>query len=147
MIAGYDTTLKVNAILIQTEKIVPPSRSDNIQMEQVGGKRRYEVETKIRFCCEWYDPISNFFFFNFHFFIFFQKQDTTLQITIEHNIFLKQNIIRQHRLNKTVCKSTLRQFLIYNNYYKLGRQINVNSLEQFDFFFKYESSLIALSTT
>ena len=31
---------------MQTGKIVPPSRSDNIQMEQVTGKRRYEVERK-----------------------------------------------------------------------------------------------------
>ena len=31
---------------MQTGKIVPPSRSDNIQMEQVTAKRRYEVEIK-----------------------------------------------------------------------------------------------------
>ena len=39
-------THKVNAIIIQTGKIVPLSRSDNIQMEQVAAKRRYEVEIK-----------------------------------------------------------------------------------------------------
>ena len=35
-----------NAIIMQTGKIVP-SRSDNIQSEQVAAKRRYETEIKI----------------------------------------------------------------------------------------------------
>ena len=47
LITGYGTTHKVNAIMIQTGKIVPPSRSDNIQMKQIAAKRRYEVEIKI----------------------------------------------------------------------------------------------------
>ena len=67
LITGYGNTYKVNAIIIQTGKIVPPPRLDNFQMEQVAAKRWYEVEIKIsskisinlpirtsstRFCCE-----------------------------------------------------------------------------------------------
>ena len=37
----------VNNIVIQTGKIVPPSRSDNIQMEQVAAKKEYEIGIKI----------------------------------------------------------------------------------------------------
>ena len=47
LITGYGTTHKVNAIIIQTGKIVPPPRSDNVQMEQVAAKRRYKAEIKI----------------------------------------------------------------------------------------------------
>ena len=47
LITGHGTTHKENAIIIQTGKIVPPSKSDKIQIEQVAAKRRYEVETKI----------------------------------------------------------------------------------------------------
>ena len=32
---------------MQTGKIVPPSRSDNIQMEQVAAKKEYEIGIKI----------------------------------------------------------------------------------------------------
>ena len=49
LITGYGTTHKVNAIIIQTGEIVPPLRSDKIQIEQVATKRRYEVEIKISF--------------------------------------------------------------------------------------------------
>ena len=47
LITRYGKTHKVNAIILQTGKIVPPLRSDDIQMEQVAAKRRYEVEIKI----------------------------------------------------------------------------------------------------
>ena len=41
------TERRIKKMPSESGKIVPPSRSDKIQVEEVAAKKRYEVETKI----------------------------------------------------------------------------------------------------